>query len=59
MRSFVYIAFKIIAITIVSFVIIIALSSILPAIGDFIEKIKQIFFSIAGRIRNLDGIINI
>lgn len=59
MRSLVYIAFKIIAITIAAFVIIIVLSSILPAIGDFIEKIRHVFSLIAGRIRNLAVNINI
>lgn len=53
MRSLVYIAFKIIAIAIVAFLIIMALSSILPAIGDFIEKIRHLLSSIAESVKNL------
>lgn len=62
MRSLVYIAFKIIAIAIVAFVIIIVLSNILPVTEDFIEKIRHIFSSIVESvesIRNFAGNISI
>lgn len=53
MSSVLRTAFRIIAIAIIIFVIILILTKIFPIVGDIIEKIRKFIFSIKEFLRNI------